>query len=84
MQLTSIAVVALPTGEADTIAGVAAAIVAEAVVSRPAQVLATLAVIVRYAHHPVFVLHQRVRTLMLVQSPFWPDIQPPLRSQSRD
>lgn len=82
--LTGVAIVAFPTGEADTLAARAAAIVAEVVVPRPAQVLATLAVIVRRASHPVLILHLRVGALVLVHGPLRPDVQPLLGGQPRD
>jgi len=84
VQLTTIAVVALPAGETDALAARAAAVVAEVVVSRPAQILATLAVIVRRTRHPVLVLHLGMRALMLVQDPLRSNVQPFLGGQSRD
>lgn len=84
VQLTGIAVVAFPAGEADTFAGRAAAVVAKVVISRSTQILTTLAVIVRHARHPILVLHLGVRTPVLVQGPLGSDIQPLLGGQSRD
>jgi hypothetical protein len=84
VQLTTIAVVALPAGETDTLAARAAAVVAKIVVSRPAEILATLAVIVRRTCHPVLILHLGMRALVLVQGPLRSNVQPFLRSQSRD
>lgn len=84
IKLTSITVVALPAGEADTLSGRATAVVAEVVVSRPTQVLAALAVVVRHAPHPVLVLHLRVGTSVLVHGPLLPDVQPFLGGQPGD
>lgn len=53
----------------------------EVVVPRPAQVLATLPVIMRHASHPVLVHHLRMGAPVLVLGPIWPDVQPLLRSQ---
>lgn len=80
--LTGVAVVALPAGEADSLARGAAAVVTEVVVPRPAQVLATLAVIVRHARNPVLVHHLRVCASVLVLGPHRPDVQPFLGSYS--
>lgn len=84
MRLTEVAVVALPAGETDALPGRTAAVVAEAVVSRPTQVLAALAVVVRHAPHPVLVLHPRVGTTVLVHGPLLPDVQPFLGGQPAD
>lgn len=82
--LTDVTVVTLPAGEADALAARAAAVVAETVVSRPTQVLATLAVIMRHTRHPVLVLHLRMGAPMLVHGPFRPDVQPLLGGQPCD
>jgi len=82
--LTSVAIVALPTSEADAFAAWAAAIVAEVVIPRPAQVLATFAVIVRRASHPIFILYLRVSARVVVHGPVRPDIQPLLGGQPQD
>lgn len=83
-RLTCIAVVTLPSREADALSGRAAAVMTEIVVPRPAQVLATLSVIVRHASHPVLVHHLRVSASVLVLGPIRPDVQPLLRRQPGD
>lgn len=76
-----IAVVALPSREAYALPARATAVMTEVVVPRPAQVLATLPVIMRHASHPVLVHHLRMGAPVLVLGPIWPDVQPLLRSQ---
>ena len=80
-RLTGIAVVALPSREAYALPARATAVMTEVVVPRPAQVLATLPVIMRHASHPVLVHHLRMGAPVLVLGPIWPDVQPLLRSQ---
>lgn len=82
--LTGVAIVAFPACEADALAARTAAIVTEVVIPRPAQVLATLAVIVRRASHPVLILHLRVGAPILVHGPLRPDVEPLLGGQPRD
>lgn len=82
--LTGVAIVALPASEADAFAARAAAIVTEVVVPWPAQVLATLAVIVRCASHPVLKIYLRVGAHIIVSGPLRPDVQPLLGGQSHD
>lgn len=82
--LTSSTVIALPSRETNAFAAGAAAVMPEAVVSRPAEILAALAVIVSGAGHPVLVHHARVRAPMLVLDPAGPDVEPSLGRESRD
>lgn len=78
-----IAVVALPSREADALAGRAAAVMAEIVVPRPTQILTALPVVVRHAGHPVLVHHLRVRASVLVLGPVRSDVQPFLSCEPR-
>lgn len=82
-RLTGIAVVALPSREAYTLSGRAAAVMAEIVVPGPAQVLAALPVVMGHAGHPVLVHHLRVSAPVLVLGPVGTHVQPLLRGQPR-
>lgn len=56
----------------------------EAVVPRPAEVLAALAEVVAGAGDPVLVDHHRVVAAVLVLDPLGPDVEPALGRQPRD
>ena len=81
--LTAGAVVSLPSGQTDALAGRRAPVVAKVVVAWPAQVLAALAVVMRRAGHPVLVHHHRMVRTVLVLNPLRSNVQPALRRQTR-
>jgi hypothetical protein len=77
--LTFGAVISLPASKADTITGGGALVVAEVVISRPAQIGTAGAVIMCIARDSVFVPHLGMRREMLFLRPVLPHVQKPLR-----
>lgn len=82
--LTFRAVVALPARQADDVARRRARVVAELVVSRPAQVAAALSVVVGVARHPKLKLDARIGRHSAVLRPLRANVQHSLHRQPVD